>query len=127
LPTWSVSSAASNDRSAELLLRNSHDQCQINVRLPLNASPNTLVADEKAKLVDFFFSTQAFEHKTTVPLFAHRDLWWTRLSAQVYNDLEDFKYVAGVLKSVCERVNAGEHRGEKLPSEEEKVALESDL
>jgi hercynylcysteine S-oxide lyase len=109
------------------LLSVSHDQCQINVRLPINASPSSLVADEKTKLVEFFFSTQAFEYKTTVPLFAHRGLWWTRLSAQVYNDLEDFEYVAGVLKSVCERVNAGEHRGERLPSEEEKVALDSEL
>lgn len=30
-----------------------------------------------------------------------------------------------MLKSVCERVNGGEYRRQKLPTEEEKVALDS--
>lgn len=79
----------------------------------------------------YFLSSQALEHKTLVPIFtcahscllpfcpltprrahSHRDVWWTRLSAQVYNDLDDFKYVAGVVKHVCEKINKGEYQTE---------------
>lgn len=32
------------------------------------------------------------------------------MSAQVYNEVADFKTVAGVLKGICEKVNRGEWR-----------------
>lgn len=38
----------------------------------------------------------------------HAGAWWVRLSAQVYNELEDFAKVGQVLKEVCDKIRRGE-------------------
>ncbi|KAH6974498.1 pyridoxal phosphate-dependent transferase [Ilyonectria sp. MPI-CAGE-AT-0026] len=44
------------------------------------------------------------EYKTFMALSQHNGQWYTRLSAGVYLDLEDFEWAGKVLKEVCERV-----------------------
>lgn len=43
------------------------------------------------------------EYKTFMSLSQHNGQWYTRLSAGVYLDLEDFEWAGKVLKEVCER------------------------
>lgn len=67
-----------------------------------------------AALKKYIFETQISDFKTIAPGFAHVGKWWVRLSAQVYNDLDDFRIVARALKEVCGRLNRGEWKeGEK--------------
>jgi hypothetical protein len=49
------------------------------------------------------------DHATQAPGFLHDGKWWARFSAQIYNDVEQFEEVARRLKSVCERIEKGEH------------------
>lgn len=48
------------------------------------------------------------EHDTFMALVFYANEWWVRLSAQVYLELGDFEYGAGVLQGLCERVKRGE-------------------
>ncbi|KWU45260.1 PLP-dependent transferase [Rhodotorula sp. JG-1b] len=81
----------------------------VNVELPLPA-PSTFSTSDLKLLNPFWFRELASKHQTVVPIFAHGDVFWTRLSAQVYNDLNDFAHVAKALKTVCEQITAGSWR-----------------
>ncbi|GAA5954093.1 hypothetical protein JCM8115_003309 [Rhodotorula mucilaginosa] len=81
----------------------------VNVELPLPA-PSTFSTSDLKLLNPFWFRELASKHQTVVPIFAHGDVFWTRLSAQVYNDLDDFAHVAKALKTVCEQITAGTWR-----------------
>lgn len=79
---------------------------------------------------NFWIATLVEEHNTHVPIFmcaslsfhlsrpeliprsasSHAGRYWTRLSAQVYNELDDFKDGAVAVKDVCKRLNEGEWR-----------------
>lgn len=50
------------------------------------------------------------EYNTFIALGAHAGQWYTRLSAQVYLDTEDFEWAAKALKEVVERVKKGEYK-----------------
>ncbi|GAA5982857.1 hypothetical protein JCM10908_006812 [Rhodotorula pacifica] len=81
----------------------------VNVELPLPA-PSTFSTSDSKLLAPFWFRELSTKHQTIVPIFAHGDQFWTRLSAQVYNDLDDFRHVAKAVKVVCEQIKAGEYR-----------------
>ncbi|PGH06228.1 hypothetical protein AJ80_08197 [Polytolypa hystricis UAMH7299] len=55
-----------------------------------------------------------YTYNTVVPHFAHGGWIWLRLSGQVYLELEDFKWFAGVEKELIERVIKGEAAMEAL-------------
>ena len=44
------------------------------------------------------------EHVTFMAILFYREAWWVRLSAQIYLELEDFRWSAEVLKKVSQRV-----------------------
>lgn len=44
------------------------------------------------------------EYKTFLPIYLHDGRFWTRLSAQVYLDVDDFQWAGEMLKVLCERV-----------------------
>jgi hypothetical protein len=48
------------------------------------------------------------KHQTFIPIYRHGDGMWVRLSAQIYLELSDFEWLAGVLKDLVERVGLGE-------------------
>ncbi|KAK2865395.1 hypothetical protein FQN49_003625 [Arthroderma sp. PD_2] len=89
-----------------------------NVRLPI-----TLVDDQKAVLgklsrpewlvikdsdagpVCQWMARQLVQkYHTMSPCFVHAGSIWTRLSAQVYLEVSDFEWLAGVFKELCERL-----------------------
>jgi selenocysteine lyase/cysteine desulfurase len=71
----------------------------VNVELPLK-NP-TLSQDG---VIQAFIDKLIFEHQCMAPVYSHNGKWYTRLSAQVYNDLDDFKVVANALKKVCQEL-----------------------
>ncbi|KAM0755019.1 PLP-dependent transferase [Meredithblackwellia eburnea MCA 4105] len=82
-----------------------------NVLLPLATPGSHLDAKEAfSMLVQQRTSVQMLQmtkHKTMVPAFIHNDKLWVRFSAQVYNDLEEFKEVGKILLDVCTEVEKG--------------------
>lgn len=73
----------------------------VNVRLPLK-KPN--VSD--VEVVQVFIDKLLYEHNCMAPVYKHNDIWYTRLSAQVYNDVTDFEYVAKAILSVCKELES---------------------
>lgn len=57
--------------------------------------------DQVGSVVNWFQTTLTQKYSTFVPVFAHGGWMWTRLSAQVYLDKQDFEWLAGVLKEMC--------------------------
>ncbi|TKA73791.1 hypothetical protein B0A49_05141 [Cryomyces minteri] len=104
--------------------------CFSNVRLPLeyasvtNATSATSATnltsgdvgaakgncDSAIRIAQWISQVLVHEYATFIAIIFYGDAWWVRLSAQVYLDLADFEWGAGVLKKVCERVRAGEWR-----------------
>ncbi|KAK5169201.1 hypothetical protein LTR04_006190 [Oleoguttula sp. CCFEE 6159] len=105
--------------------------CFSNVRLPLEYASVTNAAsapsatnltsgdvdaakgnhDAAIRIAQWISQVLVREYATFIAIVFYGDAWWVRLSAQVYLDLADFEWGAGVLKKVCERVRAGEWRG----------------
>ncbi|GAA6011165.1 hypothetical protein JCM10207_005520 [Rhodosporidiobolus poonsookiae] len=83
----------------------------VNVELPLPA-PSSISSTQFTEISAFWLDQLVETHHTHVPAFPHGDKFYTRLSAQVYVDLDDFRYIGNVLKRVCEQIRNGEHRRE---------------
>lgn len=43
--------------------------------------------------------------------FLYNGAWWVRLSAQVFNDIADFKYAGEVLVGICDKLKHKEQAG----------------
>ncbi|KAJ4289367.1 Glycosylphosphatidylinositol (GPI)-anchored cell wall endoglucanase [Collariella sp. IMI 366227] len=50
------------------------------------------------------------EYKTFMPLYQYQGRFWTRISAQVFLETEDFEWAGQTLKELCERVAKGEYK-----------------
>ncbi|KAF2451036.1 PLP-dependent transferase [Karstenula rhodostoma CBS 690.94] len=48
------------------------------------------------------------DYKTYLQSMFYDGRWWVRMSGQVYLELEDYEWAAGVIKEVCERAEKGE-------------------
>ncbi|ORZ09240.1 PLP-dependent transferase [Absidia repens] len=69
----------------------------VNVRLPL--VPNQRYSEND--IVQAFIDKLLYQHNCMAPAYFHNKTWYTRLSAQVYNDLDDFRLVGKALLAVC--------------------------
>lgn len=49
------------------------------------------------------------EYQTFIPIYYHAGRFWTRLSAQVYLDMDDFDWAGKTLKTLCQRVARREY------------------
>jgi hypothetical protein len=106
----------------------------VNVRLPLsvrdasgNRDQQSSIAPENSEwpaitmsdisnLLPWMRAKQLEEYGTHVPIFLHNNALWARLSGQVYLEMDDFAWIADVLKELCGRVGAGEVSEAKHPS-----------
>ncbi len=70
----------------------------VNVFLPLDA---TKPLRQTQSLME---NKMRYEHGAFVATTIHGGRWITRLSAQVYLDLDDFQYIGRLLKRVCQEV-----------------------
>ncbi|EIN04913.1 PLP-dependent transferase [Punctularia strigosozonata HHB-11173 SS5] len=69
----------------------------VNVRLPF---PDELLSlgDMNAKLLD--------EYNTFAGVFRHDGKWWTRCSAQVWNEISDFEYLGKVFNTIAKELSS---------------------
>ena len=98
--------------------------CFANVRLPLEvgADPTRgqVPHEDIARATTYMARVFVDEYNTFIAVYPYTGSWWVRLSAQVYLELKDFEWCAGVLQEVCERVRrrryleGGEVREKKL-------------
>lgn len=90
--------------------------CMVNVLLPLSFGGNGESDGNIVKptpgiegtVSDWIQRTLISEYKTYLPVFFFQGAWWTRLSGQVYLDIDDFEWAGRVLLEVCGRVGNGE-------------------
>jgi selenocysteine lyase/cysteine desulfurase len=72
----------------------------VDVRLPF-INPNHPILTG-GWLVD----TLLYRHPTMyAAIYYHNGNWWTRLSAQIYNDMSDFEAAGVIFRSICDEVN----------------------
>ncbi|KAF5368027.1 hypothetical protein D9758_004330 [Tetrapyrgos nigripes] len=73
--------------------------CMVNVELPLSEgikpTPSLFMELDKKLLGDW---------KVYATPFYHNEKWWIRASAQVYNEMSDFEYLASALRSICKEI-----------------------
>ena len=67
--------------------------------LPTKAAP---------EIAKWMSSTLMEKYDTFIPGMLYEGAMWMRLSAQVYLDLEDFRWAGNVLKELCRNVEGGE-------------------
>lgn len=85
-----------------------------NVRLPLTIGDHGRdVRQENAlQAVEWIVEKLVDDFDTYMAVYMHAGKIWTRLSAQIYIDLQDVERGAKALKEICQRVEAGEHLSE---------------
>lgn len=72
----------------------------VDVRLPINDPSNPIIVGNY--WVDTLFNR--FPH-IFAPVYKHGEHWWVRVSAQIYNDLNDFELLADVFATICAELN----------------------
>ncbi|KAH7324887.1 pyridoxal phosphate-dependent transferase [Stachybotrys elegans] len=70
-----------------------------------------LPKDKASAIFNWMLETFIAEYKTFVVLYADQGRFWTRLSSQVYLDLEDYRFAAKALGEMVERLRKEEYKG----------------
>ncbi|KAH9480077.1 Hercynylcysteine sulfoxide lyase [Psilocybe cubensis] len=88
----------SSDRIAEELIGN-----MVNVSLPIHQS-----IKPSGEIYLLYQNTFLSTYKMFAPIFYYRGKWWVRISAQIYNDIDDFKKLGEnlVVKNLLEPATA---------------------
>jgi len=73
----------------------------IDVKLPL-VNPNAPELWIPSFWADMFLDNYP---NIYLPIHFHGGCWWVRLSAQIYNDMEDFAVADKVIQELCRRLN----------------------
>jgi selenocysteine lyase/cysteine desulfurase len=76
--------------STDLLVDPSMIGAMVNVRLPVNSNTNVTVLQNLPQIL-------LQKYNTWVPAYPFMGSWYTRVSAQIYNDLSDFKYLGNAV------------------------------
>ncbi|KAI7860088.1 pyridoxal phosphate-dependent transferase [Circinella umbellata] len=72
-----------------------------NIRLPFENKRNL----SDAKIINTLIDKCIYEHNTICSPYKHNDKWFIRLSAQVYNDLNDFEYFAKEIEQILKELD----------------------
>lgn len=90
---------------------NDEGTCFANVRLPLQVGDgkDQVKKSEEFLAASWIMKTLDKEFNTFIMIYVHGGSLWARLSGQIYLELGDLFWGANVLKSVCQRVSAGQH------------------
>jgi len=71
-----------------------------NVELPLAPS----IPDNEATL-ELLLRNLLEVWRVSAAVFQHNGKWWVRVSAQIWNEISDFEYLAKALKDSCEKLD----------------------
>lgn len=72
----------------------------IDVRLPIDNPDNPTIVG------NFWIDTLLTRFpQVFAPAYKHGGKWWVRVSAQIYNDLDDFETLADVYSTICAELN----------------------
>jgi len=71
----------------------------VNVELPIPGN-----SAKNAEILDKFVKKMLLERNAYSPPFHHNGAWWTRCSAQVWNELDDFDNIGKIWLEVCAEV-----------------------
>ena len=82
-----------------------------NVKLPLviGDGPGEIPQTDTVTVAIWMTEILAKVHDVYLPAFIHADAFWTRLSGQIYLELEDCIKGARILRDLCERASGGEY------------------
>ena len=82
-----------------------------NVKLPLiiGDGPGEIPQTDTITVAIWMTEILAKVHDVYLPAFVHADAFWTRLSGQIYLELEDCIKGARILRDLCERASGGEY------------------
>ncbi|KAG0349580.1 PLP-dependent transferase [Gamsiella multidivaricata] len=72
----------------------------VNIRLPIK-NPNHPKVNPQ-----YFMETLMDRFGVFTPAFKHGEHWWTRISAQIYLEVEDFVRLGNIWKEVIDEINA---------------------
>ena len=72
----------------------------VNIRMPFTNKQSKT----DGEIVIEFKEKWMYEHQTIGQPYKHNDIWYVRLSAQVYNDLDDFRYFGEVTQKICQEL-----------------------
>ncbi|BFZ57735.1 hypothetical protein PYCC9005_004788 [Savitreella phatthalungensis] len=89
------------------VLEGSGPCAMVNIRMPLDYKRDCKRMDPGLRMTWFHRYLYDKYNLATSPL-VHNNTWWLRLSAQVYNDLDDFKYCGETIKEVCAAIERGD-------------------
>ncbi|KAJ9137474.1 PLP-dependent transferase [Pleurostoma richardsiae] len=95
----------------------------VNVRLPLLVGNETqggsgskfpvVPQEDSAIMYDWIMKRLTEDYKTFLVVYLHNGVWWTRLSAQVYLDINDFEWAGKTLKDLCARIGNKEYKAQE--------------
>lgn len=71
----------------------------VNVELPI---PGEI--EETAGVLTLIRDTLCLKWNVYAAFFRHNEKWWVRCSAQIYNELSDFRVVADALEDAAAKV-----------------------
>ena len=81
-----------------------------NIRLPLTIGDGSGEVPQKDRMAVAMWMTETLAkvHDVYLPAFIHADAFWTRLSGQIYLEIEDCVKGGQILKDLCERAKRPE-------------------
>ena len=84
-----------------------------NVRLPLiiGDGPGEIAQKDTITVAIWLTEILAKMHDVYLPAFVHAEAFWTRLSGQIYLEVEDCIRGARILRDLCNRAKEGEYLG----------------
>ncbi|CAE7095508.1 unnamed protein product [Rhizoctonia solani] len=75
----------------------------VNVQLPLDA-PAGIPVNELARIFHLINDRLLDEHNIYAPIYIHGNQWWTRCSAQIWNEESDFIHLGRAFVEICKEV-----------------------
>lgn len=87
------------------------DCCFANIKLPLSIGigAGEVKHEDAFKVVTYMDKVLIEEYDTFVAPYYHAGFFWVRYSGQIYLEVSDFVWSAGVLQKVCQRIEKGEY------------------
>ncbi|KAG6833224.1 hypothetical protein H0H87_009845 [Tephrocybe sp. NHM501043] len=75
----------------------------VNVKLPFYEGPSSAISRR--------FNEKMFENNAYSVPYYHNGFWWTRCSAQIWNEISDFEEIGRIWLKVIEEVKQEPRRG----------------